>query len=83
MERFVIEGPVSLEGSVRPGGSKNTALPLICAALLAEGESVLRNVPRLRDVRTMMRVLESMGARCELEGHTLSIDAARVDKRRL
>jgi UDP-N-acetylglucosamine 1-carboxyvinyltransferase len=78
MERFVIEGPVHLEGNVRPGGSKNTALPLICAALLASGKSVLRNVPLLRDVRSMMRVLEKLGAVCELDGHDLSIDATEI-----
>ena len=78
MERFVIEGPVRLEGSVRPGGSKNTALPLMCAALLAPGKSVLRNVPHLGDVRTMMRVLETLGARCEHVDQTLTIDASDI-----
>ncbi|MBM4118942.1 UDP-N-acetylglucosamine 1-carboxyvinyltransferase [bacterium] len=75
MERFVIEGPVRLGGRVRAGGSKNTALPLVCAALLAPGESRLTNVPRLRDIRTMIRVLETLGARCVHDGHELSIDA--------
>ena len=81
MERFVIEGPVQLTGRVRAGGSKNTALPLLCAALLAPGESRLRNVPRLRDIRTMVRVLETLGARCTHDGHELAIDATEIPGR--
>jgi UDP-N-acetylglucosamine 1-carboxyvinyltransferase len=81
MERFVIEGPVKLTGRVRAGGSKNTALPLLCAALLAPGESRLTNVPRLRDIRTMIRVLETLGARCVQDGHELSIDATDLPGR--
>ncbi len=81
MERFVIEGPVKLTGRVRAGGSKNTALPLLCAALLAPGESRLTNVPRLRDIRTMIRVLETLGARCVHDGHELSIDATDLPGR--
>ncbi len=81
MERFMIEGPVALRGNVEPGGSKNTALPLMCAALLAPGVSELRNVPDLRDTRTLIRVLETLGAKCEREGHTLRIDATEVPQR--
>jgi len=81
MERFLIEGPVALRGSVEPGGSKNTALPLMCAALLAPGVSVLRNVPDLRDTRTLIRVLDTLGAKCEREGRALRIDATEVPVR--
>ena len=81
MERFVIEGPTPLSGRVRAGGAKNSALPLICAALLAPGESLLRNVPRLRDVHSMIRVLETLGTKCRLDGHELSIDAGEVPER--
>ena len=82
MERFVIEGPARLSGGVRASGSKNTTLPLMCATLLAQGESVLRGVPLLRDTRTMARVLETLGARCRFEGHTLRIDASEVPNRK-
>jgi UDP-N-acetylglucosamine 1-carboxyvinyltransferase len=78
MERFIIEGPVKLEGKVWASGSKNTALPLICATLLAEGKSILRNVPRLRDTNTIIRVLETLGAVCEFDGNLLTIDATDI-----
>lgn len=74
MDRFVIEGPTRLEGTVVVGGAKNAVLPLMAAALLARGVSVIDNVPDLRDVRTFMRLLDLLGARCGLEAGTLRID---------
>ncbi len=79
MDRFVIEGPTRLEGEVRVGGAKNAVLPLMAAALLARGESLIGNVPDLRDVRTFMRLLDLLGARCELAGDALRIDTAAAD----
>ncbi len=79
MDRFVIEGPCRLEGTVRVGGAKNAVLPLMAAALLARGESVVDNVPDLRDVRTFMRLLEMLGARCDLADGTLRIDTSAAD----
>ena len=54
-----------LEGTVRAGGAKNSALKLMVACLLAEGRTVLSNVPRIDDVDTMANVLRAMGARVE------------------
>lgn len=79
MDRFVIEGPCRLEGSVRVGGAKNAVLPLMAAALLARGETVIENVPDLRDVRTFMKLLELLGARCVLDDGTLRIDTATAE----
>jgi len=76
VDRFHIEGPCTLEGTVRVGGAKNAVLPLMAATLLTEGVSRVRNVPRLRDSRTMVRVLETMGASVEFEGHELTIDTS-------
>lgn len=61
MERFVVEGGHRLSGSIRPGGNKNAALPILAGCLLAEGEVTLRNVPDIRDVRIMMSIIEGMG----------------------
>jgi len=78
VDRFVIEGPTRLEGEVRCSGAKNAVLPLMAAALLSRGVSEIGNVPDLRDVRTFMRLLEILGARCELDGHDLTIDTTGV-----
>jgi len=62
MDRIVVAGGARLRGSVRVSGSKNSTLALMASALLAEGETVLRNVPRVRDVDTMLKILEALGA---------------------
>ncbi len=79
MDRFVVEGPTRLQGEVTVSGAKNAVLPLMAAALLCRGVSEIENVPDLRDVRTFMRLLELLGARCELEGGRLLIDTTDAD----
>lgn len=61
MEKFVIEGGHKLGGTVRPGGSKNEALPCLAATLLTDEEVTLRNVPRIRDVQVMLDIIEDLG----------------------
>src|SRR5919202_1050776 len=79
MERFFIEGGNRLCGEVEVSGAKNAALKLIAATLLAPGRTVLRNVPRIQDVNTMLAVLEGLGASSEFAGNTLYIDTSNVD----
>ncbi|MEA3468218.1 MAG: UDP-N-acetylglucosamine 1-carboxyvinyltransferase [Thermodesulfobacteriota bacterium] len=76
MEKLIIEGGKPLNGEVRISGAKNAALPLIAASLLAPGVHVLHNVPDLRDTRTILRLLESLGLTWEREGTTLKIDGS-------
>lgn len=75
MEKIVIEGKKRLSGEVPVGGAKNAVLPVMAACLLCEGESTLRNVPDLADVRTMMKLLETLGAKTGYENGDLSIDS--------
>ena len=79
MERFFVEGGHRLYGEVEVSGAKNAALKLIAAALLAPGRTVLHNVPRIKDVETMLAVLDGLGAKTEFSGNTLSIDASTID----
>ena len=65
MDRFVIEGGHALSGTIRISGAKNAALPVLAASLLTSDEIVLENLPSVRDVRTMTRLLESIGAEVE------------------
>lgn len=76
MEKLVIEGGKPLSGEVRISGAKNAALPLIAATLLAPGVHVLHNVPELRDTRTILHLLESLGLTWERQGSTLRIDGS-------
>ena len=65
MEEFVIEGGVPLRGEVIPSGNKNAALPLLAACLLTDEPVVLHNLPLIRDVLAMRKLIESVGARIE------------------
>ncbi len=80
MDKFIIQGPCKLRGTVEINGAKNAVLPLMAAALLARGKSVIRNVPKLRDVQTMIRLLEILGARVAFEKKTLTIDTTRLKR---
>lgn len=62
MDKFVIEGGTPLRGTVRVSRAKNAALPIMAAALLAEGQTVIRNCPHLADVEAMAVLLRSLGA---------------------
>ena len=61
MDKFMVRGGQPLRGTVRVSGSKNSALPIMAAAILGDGPSVVENVPRLRDVRTMLSILADLG----------------------
>ena len=60
--QFVVQGGQKLSGTIHPSGNKNAALPIICAALLTEHPVTLTNVPRIRDVETLVELIASMGA---------------------
>ena len=68
MESFVIEGGRALNGTVRAAGNKNGALPILAASVLASDEVRLSNVPRIRDVETMVELLADIGADVEWTG---------------
>jgi len=72
---FIVEGGHRLSGTVRPAGNKNAALPILAATLLADGPCILDNVPRIRDVETLLELLVSLGTTAAWEGeHTLKLD---------
>src|SRR5210317_2125909 len=83
MDKFVVNGGKRLNGKVKISGSKNSALPIIIAALLAEkGKTVLKNVPNLMDIRTVIGVLEGLGAKIEfdLKSNTMVIDSENLNR---
>ena len=65
MDKFIIEGGVSLNGEVTPAGNKNAALPLLAAALLTDEPIILRNIPQIQDTRVMRKLVESLGVQVE------------------
>lgn len=77
MDKLMIEGGVPLNGEIPISGAKNATLPLMAAALLANGKHVFSNAPKLRDIRTMRHLLTHMGAVCEHENQMV-LDTSRI-----
>jgi UDP-N-acetylglucosamine 1-carboxyvinyltransferase len=73
MDKFVINGGVALKGEIRTSGSKNSALPALAAALLTEEPVILHRIPRVRDIRTMQRLLVDIGSQSEVDGETVKL----------
>ncbi len=79
MDKLVINGGKKLKGVVSVSGSKNASLPICFAAVLANGPSTITNVPRLRDISTTAKLLESLGANVERNENTMRIDASAIN----
>lgn len=73
---IIIDGPAELGGEISIQGAKNSTLPLLAAAVLCKGQSVLHNCPDLTDVKTAVRILEHLGCRCTRKGGALIVDNA-------
>ncbi len=78
MDRLRVTGGRRLSGSVAVAGAKNSALKLMAASLLADGRTVIDNVPRIQDCHTMGDVLEHLGAYVVWDGGTLTVDTSAV-----
>lgn len=80
LDIFKIDGPVRLCGRISVSGSKNAALPIIAAAILAPGESLLKSVPRLSDITVLGQLLEAMGCKVRRDDNgDLRIDSTVID----
>ncbi len=80
MDKFVIHGGRKLRGEVAVSGAKNAALALMPATLLASGKYSFTNVPDLRDITTMCRLLQWMGVDIERSAHSLTLNTFRANK---
>lgn len=69
MDKLIIKGGRPLSGTVTVSGAKNAALPIMASALLATGEHAIFGVPHLRDIRTMIKLLEHIGAKVQWDSH--------------
>ncbi len=77
MDKFHIVGPTRLAGRVRASGAKNAALPALTASLLTDEPLTLHRVPRVRDIRTLQRLLDHLGIGSEDSGDALVLQRAR------
>jgi UDP-N-acetylglucosamine 1-carboxyvinyltransferase len=83
--QYIVQGGQKLSGTIRPSGNKNAALPIVCAALLTEHPVVLENVPRIRDVETLVELIASTGVdvtwadRNTLHMHAKTVRSSNLD----
>jgi UDP-N-acetylglucosamine 1-carboxyvinyltransferase len=83
--QFIVQGEQRLSGTIRPSGNKNAALPIVCAALLTEHPVILENVPRIRDVETLVDLIATLGvdvkwaAQNSLHIHAKNVKSASLD----
>jgi UDP-N-acetylglucosamine 1-carboxyvinyltransferase len=80
MDKFIIEGDFPLEGEIPISGAKNSALPALAACLLTSEPVKLLRIPRVRDIRTMEKLLTHTGARVHIGGGSVSVHAAELDR---
>jgi UDP-N-acetylglucosamine 1-carboxyvinyltransferase len=78
MDKFVITGGTDLKGEIATSGSKNAALPALAAALLTDEPVTLRRIPRVRDIRTMERLLVDIGAQVDEEEETVRLHTPKI-----
>src|SRR5450759_1276665 len=78
MDKFVITGGAALRGDISTNGSKNSALPALAAGLLTDEAVTLHRVPRVRDIRTMKRLLVDIGTTVDVEGETVRLRTERI-----
>lgn len=79
MDSLLIKGGVPLNGEVNISGAKNAVLPIMAATLLTKEKCVIRRVPDLSDVRFMAEILRSLGAKVEVEGDVVTVEAAKLN----
>ena len=81
---FCVSGGRPLKGTVRPAGNKNAALPMLAAALLADGPCRFENVPHIRDVETLLALLAHLGVHSEWTGpNAVTVDPREAQPREL
>jgi len=78
MDKFAITGGTPLQGEIPTGGSKNSALPALAAALLTEEPVILKRIPRVRDIRTIERLLVDIGSTVEAQGETVRLHTPQI-----
>jgi len=80
MEKFLIKGPCKIKGEVNISGSKNAALPILAATLLFDKPVIIENLPRVRDIDTMLNLLRSLGSKIQLSRNKKLVKISKTKK---
>jgi len=83
MRKYRIQGGNRIHGTLRVGGAKNAALPILAAVLLTEGKSTLYNCPDIADIHISIDILRHIGCEVHFENNTLTVNAAHINSTEL
>ena len=83
MEKFLIKGPCKIKGQVNISGSKNAALPILAATLLFDTPVIIKNLPRVKDIDTMLNLLSSLGSKIQLSKNKKIVRISKTSKKRV
>ena len=78
MDQLTIEGPAKLEGTIKVSSAKNAYLPILACVLLSPKPVHLKNLPNLRDIKTMMVLLKNLGVQISEDGEWTTFDASKI-----
>lgn len=78
MDKLIVNHSMNLKGEIRVSGAKNAALPIVCASLLTKEKLILTNVPQLKDIYTLDKLLSGMGVKVEFINDVMTFDASSV-----
>ncbi|MDA9562707.1 UDP-N-acetylglucosamine 1-carboxyvinyltransferase [Candidatus Pelagibacter bacterium] len=81
MQKLEVFGANKLKGQIRISGSKNASLPILAATLLSNKKIILKNLPKVRDIETMLTLLQSLGSRVKLDKNKTIIDNSKQNKK--
>jgi len=83
MDKFLIKGPCKIKGQVSISGSKNAALPILASTILFDKSVIIDNLPRVKDIDTMLKLLKSLGSKIEFFNNKKTVKIVKNKKRRI
>ena len=83
MDKFLIKGPCKIKGQVSISGSKNAALPILASTILFDKTVIIDNLPRVKDIDTMLKLLKSLGSKIEFFNNKKTVKIVKNKKRRI
>ena len=83
MDKFLIKGPCKIKGQVSISGSKNAALPILASTILFDKTVIIENLPRVKDIDTMLKLLKSLGSKIEFFQNKKTVKITKSNKRQI
>ena len=82
MDKFLIKGPCKIKGQVSISGSKNASLPILASTILFDKAVIIKNLPRVRDIDTMLNLLKSLGSNIQFFDNKKTVKITKSKKQK-